>query len=525
MRYSPLMLSCIAAAVLSACTTMDTNRPDQMYRQAVMNNLQKDNRYNFSGEATIKMQDKASLDAATLALGQTATAADAASAAKSAASTEADSPATVDAAAAEIAAAASTDEDIEVSHHKEDWNEVFDTMLTEADRYPLVQSFLKNSNVRIEGAVDLPQGKVEMIPSLNMATSNYGMWGRLPIQVDAKRESILLDTQGYAGWMEAAILGSSKDKQLDGIKRLENGALLEIKQPEEMKERYPVKSLLRAFPKGLEAYLGAMEAEKFSLQPMDEYGRELHAAYRVQVSYDAIDSLKWSKALLQGYNQEFLRLQREEPEAGISEKAYNDAKSVLLLGAMLLGGDSNECKKDSDAEAAVDAAAATTETESSEVGGLSDAMKSELACSGNDALDELKKEMGQMPKVHEDLYLSRSGRVLGIQDRMVMTGKKNAKALVYVSRVKMHGYGNPKFTLNPNAQPTVSIWQLIKEAKAQDSESDEAAADAEAFTAEAVAAAEEATAAADAAAAEAMAATPVKAKAKKSKAKAKKAKS
>ncbi|UOO89376.1 hypothetical protein LVJ82_18340 [Vitreoscilla massiliensis] len=508
---------------------MDTNRPDQMYRQAVMNNLQKDNRYNFSGEATIKMQDKASLDAATLALGQTATAADAASAAKSAASTEVDSAATadaaaaVDAAAAEIAAAASADEDIEVSHHKEDWNEVFDTMLTEADRYPLVQSFLKNSNVRIEGAVDLPQGKVEMIPSLNMATSNYGMWGRLPIQVDAKRESILLDTQGYAGWMEAAILGSSKEKQLDGIKRLENGALLEIKQPEDMKERYPVKSLLRAFPKGLEAYLGAMEAEKFSLQPMDEYGRELHAAYRVQVSYDAIDSLKWSKALLQGYNQEFLRLQREEPEAGISEKAYNDAKSVLLLGAMLLGGDSNECKKDGDAQAAVDAAAAATaETESSEVGGLSAAMKSELACSGNDALDELKKEMGQMPKVHEDLYLSRSGRVLGIQDRMVMTGKKNPKALVYVSRVKMHGYGNPKFTLNPNTQPTVSIWQLIKEAKAQDSEGDEAAADAEAFTAEAVAAAEEAAAAADAAAAEA---TPVKAKAKKSKAKAKKTKS
>ena len=75
MRYSPLMLSCIAAAVLSACTTMDTNRPDQMYRQAVMNNLQKDNRYNFSGEATVKLQDKASLDASTLALGQT-TAAD-----------------------------------------------------------------------------------------------------------------------------------------------------------------------------------------------------------------------------------------------------------------------------------------------------------------------------------------------------------------------------------------------------------------------------------------------------------------
>ena len=69
MRYSPLMLSCVAAAVLSACTTMDTKHPDQMYRQAVMNNIQKDNQYNFSGEATFKLQDKTTLDAATLAMG------------------------------------------------------------------------------------------------------------------------------------------------------------------------------------------------------------------------------------------------------------------------------------------------------------------------------------------------------------------------------------------------------------------------------------------------------------------------
>ena len=501
MRYSPLMLSCIAVAVLSACTTMDTKRPDQMYRNAVMNNIQKDNQYNFSGEATIKLQDKKTLDADTLALAQTAA---------PAAASDAE---TVDAAAAaakEAAAAidADSDADDEISHHRErtSWNEMYDEVLTEAGRYPLVQSFLKNSNVRIEGAVDIPQGKVEMIPSMNMATSNYGMWGRLPVQVDAKRESILVDTQGYAGWMQASLLGS--DKELAGIKRLEEGALLEIKQPEDMKERYPVRSLLRAMPKGLEAYLNAMEAEKFSLQPMDDYGRQLRAAYRVQVSYDAIDSIKWSKALLQGYNQEFLRLQREEPEAGISEKSYNEVKSVLLLGAMMLGGDSNECKKEETSDAAIDAAAA--DASSSE-------FQKELACSSADAFEEMKKEMGEMPKVHEDLYLSRTGRVLGIQDRMVMVGKKSPQAFVYVSRVKMHDYGNPKFTLNPGKQETVSLWQLVKEAQKTDEDEAVDAAAAEATEAAAWAA-EEATAYAEPA-------KPVKAKAKKSKAKAKKAKS
>ena len=342
---------------------------------------------------------------------------------------------------------------------------------------------------------------------MNMATSNYGMWGRLPVQVDAKRESILVDTQGYAGWMQASLLGS--DKELAGIKRLEEGALLEIKQPEDMKERYPVRSLLRAMPKGLEAYLNAMEAEKFSLQPMDDYGRQLRAAYRVQVSYDAIDSIKWSKALLQGYNQEFLRLQREEPEAGISEKSYNEVKSVLLLGAMMLGGDSNECKKEETSDAAIDAAAA--DASSSE-------FQKELACSSADAFEEMKKEMGEMPKVHEDLYLSRTGRVLGIQDRMVMVGKKSPQAFVYVSRVKMHDYGNPKFTLNPSKQATVSLWQLLKEAQSPEEEAVDVAS-AEAMEAASIAADEAVAAYA------VEAAKPVKAKAKKSKPKAKKAKS
>ena len=513
MRYSPLMLSCIAVAVLSACTTMDTKRPDQMYRNAVMNNLQKDNQYNFSGEATIKLQDKNNLDADTLALTQTAAPA---AAIEPVAASDAEAVDAAAAAAKEAAAAvdADSDADDEESHHRErtTWNEMYDEVLTEAGRYPLVQSFLKNSNVRIEGAVDLPQGKVEMIPSMNMATSNYGMWGRLLVQVDAKRESILVDTQGYAGWMQASLFGS--DKKLDGIKRLEEGALLEIKQPDDMKERYPVRSLLRAMPKGLEAYLNAMEAEKFSLQPMDEYGRELRAAYRVQVSYDAIDSIKWSKALLQGYNQEFLRLQREEPEAGISEKSYNEVKSVLLLGAMMLGGDSNECKKEETSDAAIDAAAA--DASSSDSSGSSEFQK-ELACSSADAFEEMKKEMGEMPKVHEDLYLSRTGRVLGIQDRMVMVGKKSPQAFVYVSRVKMHDYGNPKFTLNPGKQETVSLWQLVKEAQKTDED--------EAVDAAAAEATEAAAWAAEEAAAYAEPAKPVKAKAKKSKAKAKKAKS
>ena len=139
-------------------------------------------------------------------------------------------------------------------------------------------------------------------------------------------------------------------------------------------------------------------------------------------------------------------------------------------------------------------------------------------CEIFDKFEEMKKEMGDMPKVHEDLYLSRTGRVLGIQDRMVMVGKKSPQAFVYVSRVKMHDYGNPKFTLNPSKQATVSLWQLLKEAQSPEEEAVDVAS-AEAMEAAAIAADEAVAAYA------VEAAKPVKAKAKKSKPKAKKAKS
>ena len=170
---------------------------------------------------------------------------------------------------------------------------------------------------------------------------------------------------------------------------------------------------------------------------------------------------------------------------------------------------------DSGGVAAADAIV-VTDTSSSDTATTGEFQK-ELACSSADAFEEMKKEMGQMPKVHEDLYLSRSGRVLGIQDRMVMLGKKSPQALVYVSRLKMHDYGQPKFTLNAATQPTVSLWQLIKEAQAPEEsiEAEQAAADAEAAADAAVFAATEA-----------VAAKPVKAKkAKAKKAKAKKVKS
>lgn len=498
MRNNTLILSCVAAAVLSACTTMDTKHPDQMYRQAVMNSINKDNQYNFSGEVTFKMQDKAvalaQAEADNVADKATPAAADAVTAktqaAKDAAMSDADAATAAAATAADAAAATVGLDDEENHHHREsfDWNEINDELLKGASEGgPIVSTFLNNSSMRVSGAVDLQQGRVEMVPSANLTAKNYGMWAKLPIQINSERESILLDVQGYAGLIQESLYGYDRSKStIASIKRLEEGALLEIKQPDDMKERYPVKTLVRALPKGFEGYLGAMDASNFTLVPMDAYGHQLHATYRVQLKYNYADSIKWSKAMLQAYNQEFLRLQREAPEQGVSEKAYNDVKSALLMGAMLMGGDSNTMCKDGTDTMAVDTAAATSGDDSKDE-------SESLACISQDTQKEMAKMMAGAPKLTHNLYLSRNGRILGMQDRMVLAGEKQPQALVYLSQLKMYDYGRPQFTLQPTNQNTVSIWQLKKEyeamenAKSVENDSDAASAAAEATAAVAAA--------------------------------------
>lgn len=450
MRFSPLMLTCAAAAVLSACTTMDTNHPDKMYRQAVMNNIQKDNQYNFSGKVSLQVEEVKEASAAV-------------SAASASTNSDADAvtSAEVDAAAEEMKESASaiteTVENSDETHtHTLAWEELNDEILEAVQKnYPMVEPFLKNSAMHVDGAMDLQQGKLEMIPSLNISTHNYGMWAKLPMQVDGKRQSILMDVRGYLGWLQNGYW--LPNTEVKGLKRLEQGALLEINQPEDVKERYPIKTVFKALPKGLEGYLGAMDASKFKLVPLDDYGRQINAAYQVQLEYDYVDSWKWSKAMLQSYNQEFLRLQREEPEEGISEKAYNDVKSALLLGAMMMGGDENSCKQADEGENLVD-----------------ENTNDSLACSGKEMQQELEKMMAGSPKMLHSLYLTRSGRIVGVQDKMVLRGKKSPQQMVYLSQMKFHDYGRPTFTLDAAKQPTVSIWELIKEIKQADSsDSDE----------------------------------------------------
>ena len=400
-------LSALITTSLCACVSLDTERPDTMYRQAIMHNLQKDNQYNFSANVTLNWEDKTAVSEPSTPL--------------------------------ELENDVDATEAVAVSEADATWEEMADLVVLGAARYPVVNTFLKHSHVNMDGAVDLPKGKVELVPSLNVATGNYGMWAKLPMLVDAKNERILVDAQGYAGWLQTKVDGNPELNAQ--IQKLEQGALLEIKQPEESSERYPVKTAVKALPKALEAYLDAMDAKHFALVNVDDYGRSLHARYQVQLQYNYLDSLNWTEALLKGYQAEFARLRKEAPEANVSDKAYEQIESMVLLGSMLLSQNG-----------------ATPKCETNEQG--------EEVCVQDEAAQKaLAKASKAMPVLQHSLYLNASGRILGAQDRLVLQSRQTPKALVYTSKLKLFNHGRPQFTLDSAPRETVSVWRLAKHLK------------------------------------------------------------
>ncbi|AUZ05138.2 MULTISPECIES: hypothetical protein [Vitreoscilla] len=421
------------ALALSACTTLDTAHPDKMYRQAIMHNMQKDNQYNFNGEATLSWQHNEAASAASAPV---------------AASDNTQAEALFGEMAADGVKIVLDEHDVTDNDgiNSDEWlSELSQLMVESAEKYPVISSLMQHSAVKVDGAMDLPNGVVEIIPALKLGTANYGAWAQLPIYIDGKNERVLMDVQGYAGLLQTSILGdsgSATSSQL--VRRLEEGALLELHAGKEH-QRYPLKTVVRALPKGLEQSLQAMDAKLFTLEPMDAYGRSLNAAHRVQVDYGVQDSMKWSAAFLKGYQEEFLHLQKTAPEAGVSEEAYEEVQGLLLLGAMVWG-----------------ATDTTSET-------CQESEEMQQAC--EQAQQQLQQQLAGLPRLQHNLYLNRSGRILGMQDVMVLKSDTAKKNLVYTSQIKLSNFGRPQMQMLIKNRPTVSVWDFMEaEAEAKELE-------------------------------------------------------
>lgn len=417
-----LLAVATSALALGACSSIGNKSADEMVRYAVQHNLTRDNQYNFEGKMFVQEVEMpepqadlvavAAADEAEYAAEAAVYTAEAAGAAAAAAAEAAKySDDDVIAAAAVAAEAAEAPELIEA----EAWASPL-TLETEAEHAQWMRHWMRSISVPYTGAVDLPAGKIEMIPELRYDTRNAMASMKFPVQININDLSLLADPAAVAPFVDMFASGSSMQPLGDKLVR--------VGLPEEWRKHIPMQSILAAIPKAIDDGYAALDKQAYQKLDMDEDGRKVGARYRVGLNTTLQQSNQLTAAMMESLRSQLAETAKNNPQAGISAEDYEYTIEAIAWFAKLyanpgsLGGDT-----------------------------------------------EMEQILGAM-KTHTDFYLDGRGRIVAMRQNMtfppllsvLMGSEKNYQV---ISWWRLNYTGKPTFTLQSTPQNTQDLTQIF----------------------------------------------------------------
>ena len=417
-----LLAVATSALVLGACSSIGNKSADEMVRYAVQHNLTRDNQYNFEGKMFVQEVEMpepqadlvavAAADEAEYAAEAAVYTAEAAGEAAAAAAEAAKySDDDVIAAAAVAAEAAEDPELIEA----EAWASPL-TLETEAEHAQWMRHWMRSISVPYTGAVDLPAGKIEMIPELRYDTRNAMASMKFPVQININDLSLLADPAAVAPFVDMFASGSSMQPLGDKLVR--------VGLPEEWRKHIPMQSILAAIPKAIDDGYAALDKQAYQKLDMDEDGRKVGARYRVGLNTTLQQSNQLTAAMMESLRSQLAETAKNNPQAGISAEDYEYTIEAIAWFAKLyanpgsLGGDT-----------------------------------------------EMEQILGAM-KTHTDFYLDGRGRIVAMRQNMtfppllsvLMGSEKNYQV---ISWWRLNYTGKPTFTLQSTPQNTQDLTQIF----------------------------------------------------------------
>ena len=418
-----LLAALVAAVGLSACSSLDGKSPSEMVKISTERSLTKDYSYNFDGEVRAFLSDK-DKGVAPKVQAEIATAEEKSSEAVAASETVAAASA-ADANVAEAVDVSKTsvedeEEQSEYAEHdyemeKTDWGkEITDGL----QKYPGVERYLHESRLKFNGAVDLRAKKIEIVPELQIKAHNEFSSVKMPILLDGNDMSVSVDTPSSIPMVLNFII---KDPALR--ERMVNQSF-RFNWADVDKKEIPLKSTLKAAIKSAYTAYNSVPADQYRLDEMDEFGKKVGARYHVRIIWTDKNLDTYYKAFMNGFNEEFTRLETAGRDEGSTREGYDSVRQVFK--------------------------------------GMEDDVVSSAA--------QTNHWLGA-PMV-ESLYLDRKGRMVGRRSYVQMNGTE--KAFNIDMSLAMSRFGNPVFTYQPKTSESVSLKELIEAYKAQSSGSDEA---------------------------------------------------
>lgn len=446
MNLKPLIPALAACGlILGGCANLDNKTPLEMMRHANKNFWEQDNRFNFDGEIRGRIVSTAPVSAEQTALNQK-----------------------------ELNAVYQTCLD---GDHKP---ETCQSLKSDLDKsIPDWADYLsRHSTLAFSGAVDLPAGKLELVPQYRYENRTSILAAKVPMLLSLKETALYLDGSAaapFASWFGPSVV---KSADLDS-------KLIRFKLDKELTDTIPIHSLAAALPKAIDETYAQMDPGIFSREPMDAEGRKLGAQYRIRMDLKNGTSSRFTRLLIKNLSQELQALKSKNLDPNISSKTY-DAFALIL--DML--NDHNDTEfawldetmlqkilaalpdvRDPETQTRIEAARVLVANEKAKESNIWDA-----------------KVTGW-----SDTYLSGSGRILGtIQEATSPLDEDSHQNLVISLRATTSNFGHPVFSVNPGADNVMDYKQLYgnkdteTDAQESDRNADAAAHDA---TAAAVAAA------------------------------------
>ena len=410
-----LLAVATSALALGACSSIGNKSADEMVRYAVQHNLTRDNQYNFEGKMFVQEVEMPEPQADLVAVAAADEAEDTAEAAGEAAAAAAEAAKYSDddviAAAAVAAEAAEDPELIEA----EAWASPL-TLETEAEHAQWMRHWMRSISVPYTGAVDLPAGKIEMIPELRYDTRNAMASMKFPVQININDLSLLADPAAVAPFVDMFASGSSMQPLGDKLVR--------VGLPEEWRKHIPMQSILAAIPKAIDDGYAALDKQAYQKLDMDEDGRKVGARYRVGLNTTLQQSNQLTAAMMESLRSQLAETAKNNPQAGISAEDYEYTIEAIAWFAKLYANP----------------------------GSL-----------GGDA--EMEQILGAM-KTHTDFYLDGRGRIVAMRQNMtfppllsvLMGSEKNYQV---ISWWRLNYTGKPTFTLQSTPQNTQDLTQIF----------------------------------------------------------------
>lgn len=290
-------LLAISAVVLSACSSVANKTPDEMYRYSMQRQFKQDSQYNFTGKVALDVLPETNAEARNAELEKL----------------------------------------IEVEKNMAEWRyddepemqkpekirERAENKLASKEMY--MQHFFTHITLPISGAVDLPSGKLEMVPEIRYETRNAISSVKLPMLLDAKSASLIIDPSAVSPFLDMA-----KQRVGDTDGEPLNNRYVRITAPDELRDKAPWKDLFKALPKAFDDGYATYDKSAFTLLPLDERAKKLGATHRISIKTSAEDSDKMGRAIFNSLIEQ-LKQKQQDNTAQSNIKAENYTKFIETL--------------------------------------------------------------------------------------------------------------------------------------------------------------------------------------------------